>query len=114
MIDFKKPVQTRSGSPVTILTKEARGKYPLIGHIGESKTLSRWDKNGKLYAGDDQERDADLINVPEKRTAYVNIVKGAKRLKLYRTSQEAASAFDQDGPLIARVKIEYTEGQRDE
>lgn len=112
MIDFKKPVQTRRGYPVTILTTDGRGNYPVVGYIWERTDVHTWMRSGRYFA--DLEGPLDLINVPEKRTAYVNIVKGAKRLKLYRTSQEAASAFDQDGPLIARVKIEYTEGQRDE
>lgn len=115
MIDFTKPVQTRSGIPVTILTTQVRGsRYPVIGYLGQETIFSEWTSDGRwLYSSRDP-NPKDIINVPEKRTAYVNIVKGAKRVRLYRTAQEAASAFDQDGPLIARVKIEYTEGQRDE
>lgn len=116
MIDFTKPVQTRGGKSVRIFTTLADGQ-PVVGQIDGSTTINRWDIDGTFGVSRPPlqvPHPADLINVPEKRTAYVNIVKGAKRLKLYRTSQEAASAFDQDGPLIARVKIEYTEGQRDE
>lgn len=112
MIDFKKPVQTGLGRPVSILTTNGRGPFPVVGYIGDGVALFSWSKTGLFSSVPNQ--DLDLINVPEKRTAYVNIVNGAKRVRLYRTAQEAASAFDQDGPLIARVKIEYTEGQRDE
>jgi hypothetical protein len=111
MIDFTKPVQTRDGDQVTILTLEARSNLPVWGYIGDSVLVSGWRIDGTAPNNCSQ---YDLINVPEKRTAYVNILKGAKRWRFYRSAKEAASDKFPDELLIARVKIEYTEGQRDE
>ena len=61
-IDWNKPVQTKSGAPVTILSRAGRGPYPIIGYIAENPYLSSWpaEKHG-------------LVNVPEKpREIWVN------------------------------------------
>ena len=36
MTDFTKPVQTRSGLPVTIITTEGRCNGEIIGYIGDA------------------------------------------------------------------------------
>ena len=48
MTDFTKPVQTRSGLPVTIITTKGRGEYPVIGYVGSNKMLSMWNAQGEI------------------------------------------------------------------
>ena len=106
MTDFTKPVQTRSGLPVKILTVAGRDKQCVIGHIGDSKSYYFWTKDG-LSRLTGTESENDLINAPEKRVAYIYF---------YRSSNQSIFALSHEcsAELIAKRRVEYTEGQFDE
>lgn len=63
MIDFSKPVQTKYGKPVHILSTVARGSYPVKGYIGEDVSLQGWTLDGTYIIG--TKSPYDLKNVPE-------------------------------------------------
>lgn len=47
MIDFTKPVRTKgTKQPVEILTTKGRGRYSVLGYIGENRELRCWLSNG--------------------------------------------------------------------
>ena len=70
MIDWTKPVQTKDGRPVEIVTTKARFKdFPIYGYVGNDDVLTSWPERGSIY------RNLgpcvlDLINVPETKTYY--------------------------------------------
>lgn len=75
-LDLSKPIITRGGLPVEIISNKGRGKFPLIYYIGGSNDLQYCDLTGRKY---DRltPRSRDLINVPDKITvkpfkAYVD------------------------------------------
>lgn len=109
-IDFTKPVQTKKGKlPALILSTNARGNYPNIGHIGDGNVLIQWDSKGQSepkYGGD-----YDLENVPEKKVMYVNIYKDGSA-EGYESKKDAIK--NQYLDCSSRRRVEYTEGQFDE
>ena len=72
-LDFSKPVQTRSGLKVTILTAEARSDWPVIGLIHEpaKDTGCVWTLKGAFRA--DEPSEFDLEQVPETVKRYLPV-----------------------------------------
>ena len=61
-IDFTKPVETIDGTPVQIVSTEGRGRYPILGYIGdESQYITSWSSDG-FYLSDKSESDFNLRN----------------------------------------------------
>lgn len=48
MLDFSN-VQTKDGRSVEIISTTGRGKYPILGYIGEHKSICSWTRLGYLY-----------------------------------------------------------------
>lgn len=72
-LDFSKPVQTRSGLKVTILTTDARSNWPVIGLIHEpaKDTGCVWTLKGAFRA--DEPSEFDLEQVPETVKRYLPV-----------------------------------------
>lgn len=111
MIDFTKPVQTRRGYPVMILTTDGRGNYPVVGYIRESTDVHTWMSSGRYCTG--PEGPLDLINVPEKRVVYVNLYPYPHLSPGFHPTRKDADKYAMS-QRHARVRVEYTEGQFDE
>ncbi len=110
-IDFTKPVQTIDGQPVEIITTKGRDKkYPVIGYIGNSSTFHGFTLHGEYI--EDEENKLNLMNVPEKKTMYLNVYESGNSMVTHGTRDKA----DEHASVgrIACVKVEYTEGQFDE
>ena len=107
MTDFTKPVQTRSGLPVTIITTEGRGYYPIVGYIGDCTHPDAWPKDGISKHGYYD----DLINVPEKRVMYANM--NFNHCSYLYSSRKVADA-NAAPQRIACIRVEYLEGQFDD
>ena len=106
MTDFAKPVQTRSGVPVELVTTEGRYPYPLVGYIDADHIVSYWSCDG-LFQGRKDNHDYDLINVPEKRVVYIYFYKSSNQ-SIFALGHECSAE------LIAKRRVEYTEGQFDD
>ena len=110
-IDFTKPVHTRDGHTVEIISTTARGRAPILGYIGKTDNIHRWDTFGKFDASGVEFHALDLVNVPPaKHVRYVNIY-GDGQAHVHTSSDTANNQAV--GGRIACVKIEYTEGQFD-
>lgn len=75
MLDLTKPIRTRGGLEVKMLTdfsSETSDKCPLRGVINGA--LISWHANGQFLGGCDR-HEYDLVNVPErvKRTVYMRV-----------------------------------------
>lgn len=102
MIDFDKPVQTRSGVPVRVLCTDAPGPQPVVGIVpGEDPGVEVWSLDGSYVpAGTRGAREPsgrDLINVPLHTHKFV----GHRSLltpnaRIYGTAEAAAD----DGQVI--------------
>ncbi len=76
MIDLTKPLQTRSGDPVEVITVEGRGPYPIVGYISDSAVdLACWRSDGS-YSCDRTKHPFDLINTPVQREGWVLVKSG--------------------------------------
>lgn len=66
MIDFNKPVQTKSGKSVEIIySKERKNtEYNIIGWVENDIDISTWTFKGEYIANEDLGK--DLMNIPEK------------------------------------------------
>jgi len=61
-IDFTKPVETIDGTLVQIISTEGRGKYPILGYIGnKSQYVTSWMPDG-FYLSDKSESGLNLRN----------------------------------------------------
>lgn len=75
-LDMTKPVQTRDGRPVRIITwTEGPDKYPIVGVVEDELggNLYCWTSEGNFLEGCKAYHDNDLINAPESKSLYVNI-----------------------------------------
>lgn len=104
-IDWSKPVQTRDGRPVEIITAKGRGDRPIVGYIAESLILSSWLSGGVRYH--DGQNGEDLINVPEERELWVRVYSDGY---LIAQGNKDFSAYEDDD-LFACVHVKYRVGE---
>lgn len=111
-IDITRPVKTRAGEPVEIISDRGRAvselsgrAYNLIGYIGNSRVTQIWTADGKYDARSDTPRMNDLVQECE---LWVNVYPGCHGV--YPTKDAAMGA--QSTP-IARIRVPYTPGQFD-
>lgn len=112
LIDFTKPIRTRDGRAVEILTTKGRGRYPIIGNVeGDDVTIS-WKMDGSAYHSD-MPASTDLINVPQKYKVWANCYRSSNlhgaTLRTH-SSRESADVYKGHG-RVACIQIEFAEGQ---
>jgi hypothetical protein len=108
-IDFDKPLQTKSGEPVEIITTNGRVAYPVKGYVGNSENILAWNKEGEA-AGFRGDHACNLMNVPEKRYAYLNV--HPIHTDSFPTKEMADNWASSD--RLSCLKIELIEGQYDD
>jgi hypothetical protein len=70
-IDTNRPIRTRDGRQVTIITAHGRGHYfgipvPLMGYVeNDGETIWRWSANGRFYPSDSTPSPLDIIQEAE-------------------------------------------------
>lgn len=69
-LDLTKPLQTRDGRSVVLITSEGRGKYPVLGYVGADTGPKSWTSEGK-YQAHTGPHDEDLVNVEDKPAEIV-------------------------------------------
>lgn len=113
-----KPVCTRDGRKVKILTYDRKGScYPIVALVEDSK--GNEDAYGYTLRGEyieGQEDKSDLMMVGEKKEGWVNIYKcdlstyNAIALTsnyIYNTKEAAEAGTNTDERYIATIKIEW-------
>lgn len=110
MITMGKKYRTRDGRPVELLTTSGRGKWPVMGYIGDSDHPSRWDIDGMNILCNST-KVLDLVEVKPKRILWLNVYPDDEVHA--HESREDADGSSGDN-RIARLKIEFEEGQFDE
>ena len=108
-IDFTKPLRTKSGQAVTLLSTEARGDYAVLGYMGDNSSISSWTKSGRFDL--DGPSSFDLENIPEKRVAYVNCYESGG---VYTYESRARADVSARHDRIACIKVEFVAGQYDD
>ena len=109
MIDFTKPVQTRDGRPVEIITTKGRGTYPVLGYAGDSAILFTWTEGGKLLTAHVEAAATDLINVPEPVVGWLNVYPNDNGAAVQHTTYDTAQDRASPG-RIALLKFTYIKG----
>ena len=111
MIDWTKPVRTRHGKPVEILSIHGKAPRPIVGYIEGIFEPITWNINGKYYEfGNDE---FDLENAPEPvktQEVWANVYKSDKgNLYLGMSWQSKADAklnkHELWFPLVGRNKV---------
>jgi len=59
MIDITKPVMTRDGTPVEIISDKGREPYTLVGYIGNGRELDEWAADGAYLPGTKSNNDLE-------------------------------------------------------
>lgn len=73
VFDPLKPVQTRDGRKVRILTTDRRNlDYPIVALLGDGDSIAMFTREGCVFRSGNH-TGSDLINVPEPVVTYVNI-----------------------------------------
>jgi hypothetical protein len=110
MIDITKKHTARNGTEVTLVSDKGRGRYPIVGYIGDSDTLQCWTSEG-VYHIDAGLHSFDLVEVKEKKVAYFNTY---PEDRTWLNSTRDIADKNADKTRIACIRIEYEEGQFDE
>lgn len=104
-IDFNKPLQVDDGIPVRLLASDLNGPFPVVVAIaapdGDDYTC-RFDSNGVAVGGF-----RHLMNVPEKRTRWLNIYENRCCIHESREEADDRKAYDR----VACIQITYHEGE---
>lgn len=112
MIDIRKTYKTRSGLPVEIVTTRARGspEWPVMGYVSDWKQFSFWSPDG-LFDVNGVYSNLDLVEVAPKRVLWLNVYPDG--ISVAHDSREDADEGSAEN-RIARLKVEFEEGQFDE
>lgn len=109
-IDTTKPLKTRAGTPVAILTGSARSEvYPIIGYIGDATSFETWTAEGKVQASA-AASDYDLVYDVPAVEAWFNCYADGRMIRY--DSKETAYASAKPG-RVACIKVSYQEDQYD-
>ena len=97
-VDWTKPVQTKRGTKLRVLCTDAPGVYPVVV-MAPSGGINKYPLETTR-----------IINVPEKRTGYINIYENS-----CGSVQDSRGGADliAGSNRIACIKVEYTVGQFD-
>ena len=112
-LDLTKPVQTRDGQPVEIITTKGRyPEFPIVGYIGSSEYIELWALDG---SNRNVRGRADLVNVPEPKRVvdfWVNVY--PNNFDSYRPlsylSKDAADQCVREN-RIACIHVRWIEGK---
>lgn len=112
MIDIRKTYKTRDGRPVEIVTTSARDspKWPVMGYIGDHVNFTFWSPKG-IHDVNGRRSNLDLVEVKPKRVMWLNVYPDGNGLT-HESREDADEASMKN--RIARLKIEFAEGQFDE
>lgn len=111
-IDFTKPVQTRDGQPVTILTTErASSTYPVVGLLKDEIIHIFTDEGRFNCSGHDHKM--DLMNVPVRHTreVWLNVYPGNIGIVAHETRAIADEYTSSKRIACIPVTIEFEEGE---
>lgn len=105
-IDWNKPVQTRDGRRVTIVTRNGRRPFNVIGYIGDETCINSWTERGEFFVCDGP-KPIDLISAPERTVYWAGVYcrddgrRAWGGIYLYSSLDEARSsaAYDPSGFL---------------
>lgn len=120
--DITKPVMTRSGTPVRILSTAGPSKsYSIVGYLEGSVMIYVWSDSG-IYLPGDVSGEMDLVNVPPAPLAvdvWVNVYATGAKFEIFETRKSAdawAENCSTHRKRIARMRasVTVTEGQFDE
>ena len=110
-ISMDKQYRTRGGRDVRILCVDGPGKDPVVGFVRNDISPYRWNPEGGYLASNGTPM--DLIEVKPKHIRYLNIYPDVDPYTAVHKTRESADRGA--GSLrIARIRIEYEEGQMDE
>ena len=112
MIDLTKPVQTRDGRKVRVLCTDRLGYESVVCLIteGDGREVVACRAPGGQFLTD-KESGRDLINVPEKRVVWVNMLPDVVAKAF--ASKHGADTLGPKG-REACIRVEYEVGQFDE
>ena len=111
-----KPVCTRDGRKARIICFDAKGDKPIIALI-ENEIDERpcnYFTNGRFYSNPNENNDADLMMLPEKKEGWVNLWRHESGTvhpdgNVYRLKEKAVKIGSRDYNYVATVKIEWEE-----
>lgn len=108
-LDLTKPLQTRLGEKAELVYDGISGDWPLavVVHYkhGGGKTLRTYTREGVLY--NDEDSMSNLVNVPVKRTFWLNIYEDRQTGHPNRDHADYYACYGR----IACVEVTYTEGE---
>jgi hypothetical protein len=134
MIDITKPVRTRNGTPVEIISDKGREPYTLVGYIGNGRELDEWAADGAYLPGTksnndlenykpEPQPDADgwIPHIPgdpmpcnNDQIVDVKLGKGTVHIGVQGTEDWQWSAFDVGRSSIAAWRPHKSEPQPEE
>lgn len=112
MIDWTKPIQTRSGRPARVLCTDLKDtEYPVAVAVlvsDKHEAAYTYTAEGKYAIEGDEP--FDIINVPEKRVRYFNVFDMSEGFNSRAKADRAA------GVKVRRacIRVEYIDGQFDD
>ena len=104
MIDFTKPVRTKSGRAVRILCTDGPEPEPIIGIVSDIGSLLTWRPDGRFMPGRIDE--IDLENVSEETFVWLNVYLVDGRLTNYGNFDKISEADSY--PMrnrVGRIKV---------
>ena len=112
VFDPSKPVMTRDGRPARIICTDANFPDHSVVALIKSKysdidSLQVYDQNGKYCP--DKTLDYDLVNIPTKRTGWINIYKDNWFRGVFETKEEANKNSINRENYITTIQIEWEE-----
>jgi hypothetical protein len=114
-LDLNKPVQTRDGRKARIICTDRKSvMYQVVALVessdGSEEGACSYTKTGQYHAG--YQDQSDLVNVPEKRTVYLNMYEDGREIRIHKTREAADKSAAESRE--ACVKVPYTVGQFDD
>ena len=115
-VDWTKPIQTTDGKPARLICSDLKHDHPYVVATEYNGKEIFWTvtETGRVRGSTPGDGKSGIINVPEKRTKYLNIYKKGD-IEWWSDPLDDRKFADSCAGTnrIACVKVEYTVGQFD-
>ena len=103
-----KPVCTRDGRKARIICFDTKGDKPIIALIEYEidERPCNYFANGRFYSNPNENNDADLMMLPEKKEGWVNIYDD---MRIYASEEGAKTGISPERTYITTTKVKWEE-----
>jgi hypothetical protein len=114
-LNLSKPLETISGEPFVLLSKEGRGAFNIVGYVGDRDYVMKFNGKGEPSCNHPAFKLRNVEEKPLEKEVYFNVYKRGGELHAGASWSSRARADEEaNDDRVGCAKVKLVEGQFDE